>query len=410
MLPNDIHYAYIKSPKTGKYHLAGSMLTHDGELHHLSDYYGLLGNVPEGAIDDITMAKLHHPGAGVEIASHAAINGGHKLDLLPEANLDPMPQPQATPAGKQLQAYSEVKPASVWHYTRAGHDQPHVLEAKEGKYLLDGNPLEHHEVSTILDNVRSKAGKLRYVKGLGSQTQQRVAKMERVFSDLRKMDADKAFAHLDSKASDEEDKDAIAHLRKLVFEDQMVPGLGNKFAYQHFKDKNVPGATVVGDANFFKGINDELGHETGDAAIKAMGGAWRDASNEVGGKAHRFGGDEFHAHFPTHEHAAQFARALRGKLDQVPPVGGTRKLSMSLGIGHDFPSADAAVYKAKAQKGLHTPSTVPTLLAHSLHSGHEGAIPLNADQLQLHPPAIEQRAPVGETPSATPTPSPPRTA
>jgi diguanylate cyclase (GGDEF)-like protein len=409
MLPTDIYHAFIKSPKTGKMHPAGRILSHDGQLHHLEDYYGLLKDVPEGHIDDLSMTKLHHPGNGVELASHGAIKGGHRLDVIPEAELDPMPEPQPTPTAPQLKAYTDVKPASVWHYTRAGHDQPHVLEAKEGKYLLDGNPLEDHEVATILDNVRSKAGKIRYVKGVGSQAQRKVIKMEMLFASLRKsdMDPDSALAHLDAIGGngDKKTQDAIAALRRHVFEDQMVPGLGNKFAYQKFAEKNIPGTTVVGDANFFKGINDELGHEAGDAAIKAMGNAWRDAAAEVGqSKAHRFGGDEFHAHFPSYEHAANFARTLRAKLDQVPPVGGTRKLSMSLGIGHDFPSADKAVYQAKQQKGAHTPATIPSMLAHSLHRGYEGPMPLNADQLQLTPPPVEGVP--AETGASAPVPPP----
>jgi diguanylate cyclase (GGDEF)-like protein len=260
-----------------------------------------------------------------------------------------------------------------------------------------------------LDNVRTKAGKIRYVKGVGNQVQQRVAKMEKLFSSLRKndMDPQDALAHLDSLGGDEATQNAIASLRRHVFEDQMVPGLGNKFAYQQFAKKNIPGTTVVGDANFFKTINDTHGHEAGDNAIKAMGNAWRDASNEAGGKAHRFGGDEFNAHYPTYEHAANFARGLRSKLDQVPAIGGTNRLSMSLGIGHDFPSADRAVYQSKAAKMTHTPSSVPSVIAHSGHQDFLGPVPLNADQLSIHPPKIEQRPPTVESaaPSA-PTPHP----
>jgi diguanylate cyclase (GGDEF)-like protein len=395
MLPNDIHHTYTTSPKTGKLHPAGRFLVHDGSIRHIEDYHGLLGqHVPEGLIDDHTLTMLGHPGGGLTIASRDAMRGGHRLDTVPEAELDPLPAP-VQPSPKQLQEHIDVKPPSVWHYTRAGHDKPHVLEAKEGKFLLDGNPLEHHEVSTILDNVRTKAGKIRYVRGMAANAPQQIAKMENVFKGLRKADMgpQDALAHLDSVGGDEQTQAAVAALRRHIFEDQMVPGLGSKFAYQEFAKKNVPGTTVVGDANFFKGINDVHGHEAGDAAIKAMGSAWRDASNEVGGKAHRFGGDEFHAHFPTYEHAANFARNLRSKLDQVPPIGGTNKLSMSLGLGHDFHSADAAVYHAKQGKGTHTPATIPSVLAHSLHQNSPGAVPLNEDQLQLHPPAIEQRPP-----------------
>jgi hypothetical protein len=77
---------------------------------------------------------------------------------------------------------------------------------------------------------------------------------------------------------------------------------------------------------------------------------------------------------------------------------------MSLGIGHDFVSADKAVYQAKQQKGAHTPATIPSLLAHSLHRGFEGPVPLNADQLQLTPPPVEGVP--AETGASAPVPPP----
>jgi diguanylate cyclase (GGDEF)-like protein len=409
MLPNDVHHVYHVIDKDGakQYYPAGRFLVNDGSIAHLEDYHGHLAeHIPEGAIDDYTMSKLGQHIDNVAHSSHTALRGGHHHHLIPMAQLDPLPVQAPAPAA---QDHIEVKPPSVWHYHRSGHDQPHTLEAREGKFMLDGNPLEHHEVATILDNVRTKAAKIRYANGVMAQKQaQTIAKMERVFKTLRKndvSDAEGALHHLEGLGLDDDrTKTAIASLRRQVFDDQMVPGLGNKYAYKKFAERNVPGTTVVGDANFFKNINDTHGHEAGDAAIKAMGSAWRDASNEVGGKAHRFGGDEFHAHFPTYEHAANFARNLRSKLDQVPPINGTNKLSMSLGIGHDFPTADKAVYHAKQGKGMHTPSTVPSVLAHSLHQEFPGSVPLNHEHLQIHAPEIEQR-PVAPTPSA-PTQSP----
>lgn len=407
MLPNDIHHAFVTSPKTGQPHPAGRFLVADGHVHHLEDYHGLLAReIPEGVVDDFTIAKMAHPGSGLKVAARGAILGGHRTDVLPEADLQPLPKPvEVTP--QMARDHAEVKPPSVWHYTRAGHDRPHVLEARGGAFTLDGNPLGDEEVGTILDNVRTRAARLRYARG---SAQQALGKIEAQFADLRKadMDVQDALAHLDQLAGDEKTAGAVAALRRHVFEDPMVPGLGNKLAYQKFAAKGTPGATVVGDANFFKQINDVHGHAAGDSAIRAVGSAWRDAAEEVGqSKAHRFGGDEFHAHFPTYEHAADFARRLRSKLDQVPPVGGTHRLSMSLGIGHDFPTADRAAYAAKHGKEGHTPSTVPTMLAHSLHQGFEGAVPLDEHQLKLTPPTLDQRPQVPEKTPLPASPAPP---
>lgn len=403
MLPTDIHNAYITSPTTGKLHPAGRFLVHDGHLHHMEDYHGLLAqHMPEGAIDDYTLAKLGHPGGGLTIASHEAIRGGHRLDVVPEADLDPMPRPKPTPTGPKLQDHLEVKPPSVWHYHRAGHDAPHTLEAREGKYLLDGNPLKDHEVATILDNVRTKTATIRYPKRSAAGA---IAKMEQVYASLRKsseMEPDDAFAHLDTlHQGDPKTMSAIAALRKRVFEDPMVPGMGNRLAYDQFTRKQSPGAHVALDANSFKTVNDTYGHAAGDDAIKAIGEASKKAMAEVApgaGKLFRQGGDEMHAYLPSHEHAAQFARALRGHMEQIVPVAGQHKLSLSMGIGDNHHTADKALYAAKAAKVAHLatnpdPGKTPNF-AHSLYPGHEGAIPLDQHQLHQTPPQLEPEAPV----------------
>jgi len=124
---------------------------------------------------------------------------------------------------------------------------------------------------------------------------------------------------------------------------------------------------------------------SGDGAIKAFGTAAREAADEATpgvGKLFRNGGDEFVAHFPSHEHAAAFSRALSQKLEKVAPVGGAHKLSMSFGFGPDMATADKALYEAKKQKvnpqgqRAFKVGQVPNL-AHSLMPGHEGPLPLH---------------------------------
>jgi len=154
------------------------------------------------------------------------------------------------------------------------------------------------------------------------------------------------------------------------------------------------------DSNGFKAINDTFGHQTGDDAIKSMGRAAREAMDEAvgsdNGKLWRAGGDEFTAHVPDHESAAKFIRAYQTKLDAIPKVGGTHKLSMSFGLGTNPEQADQALFEAKKQK--YTPETshlperqrvkvfdegnVPHL-AHSLVPGNEGPIKLDIQTPQL---------------------------
>ena len=384
MLPSDLYHADLLVHKDGNTtrHPAGRFMVRDNKVVHLEDYYGLIGKtVPEGTLDDYSIDQINNPGAhDLSVASHSDISNGLRHDFVkthPLPNMLPDP-PTITDAPAPAPV---VRPPSIFHYTRVGHDAPHVLEVHDGKHMLDGNPLTDDETATILDNVRTKAARLRYAKTAPPA----VAKMERAFADLRKddymgqqgdMGPHEALAHLSSMGNDEKTNSAIAAVRKHLFEDPMVPGLGNKLAYSEFQKQPPPGVHVMGDANFFKPINDNYGHEVGDASIKAIGGAWRDAAAEVGqGKAHRFGGDEFHAHFPTQEHAANFARSLRTKLEAMPAVAGVHRLGMSIGTGNDFRSADKALYEAKKGKTGHTPFTVPHLLSHSLVPGSEGPAP-----------------------------------
>lgn len=398
MLADDIHHAYLAINRDGKerLHPAGRFLVHDGQIHHLEDYHGLLSHeVPEGVVDNYTLTKLAHPGSGLKIGSESAIRGGHRLDLIPEADMQPLAPPaKAQPQQIQQHVIAPQLP-SVWHYHRAGMDRPHLLEAQQGKYLLDGSPLKDEEVAQILDNVRTKTARLRYAK---NATKDAVAKMERAMDRLAKadeMDPQDALAHLDQMGGDEKTSAAVAALRRHVFEDPMNPGLGNKYAYEQFRKKNQPGVWTSMDVNDLKHVNDTMGHESGDALIRGFGGAMRRGIDPAVGKAFRAGGDEYVMWHPTPEAAHTALRSIRGHVDQIPPINGTHAISFSAGMGHDFPTADKALYQAKARKfaspGVRAfaPGQVPHL-AHSLIPGQEGPVPLTGEQTMSHAPDPEK--------------------
>jgi GGDEF domain-containing protein len=390
--------------------------------------------VPEGVIDDYTIAKLTHPKPGINYASEGDMRAGKHLELIPEHSLmKPMPQAHdVTP--EMIEQHITRMPPPVWQYHRAGHDLPHTLEHHGGgKYSLDGNPLSLDELHKIRDNVRSKAATLRY-KGAG--VADTIAKMEQKFANLMKEEdihpAD-ALRRLEAaqRAGHVSEGDVNA-LRRHIFTDPMTGGvMGNQFSYNDFRKQPRPGVHIAMDGNDFKAINDLYGHKAGDQAIKSFGRAAREAMDEaVGQKSgklfrnpddenlYRNGGDEFAAHVPTHAHAAQFARALRNKLDSLPPIAGQHKLSMSFGFGNDPDSADAALYEAKKQKyqpGLEGApkqrafgiGQVPSL-AHSFVPGFEGAVPLSPEKLpQIKLPEgmkVEPTQP--EEAQAAPTPPP----
>lgn len=396
MSQNGLFHAQILVNRDGKVtrHPEGRFVISNGILRHLESYHGLLKDrIPEGPVDDLTINAINNPGSDLAIASHDDIGKGHRLDFVPENPLSrPLAQvqPENAPTTSIADEALVVKPKPVWLYQRTGHDSSHTLEHHgQGKYSLDGNPLKDDEVQTILRNLSVKAATLRY-KGDGMVDT--IAKFEQSFSALSKsdeMDPQAALAHLDSlhQVGDEHTKAAISALRRHMFQDPMTP-TGNKYAWEEFKKKNTPGTYVSMDANNFKGINDSFGHDAGDNAIKAFGTAIKAASDPVGqGKVFRAGGDEFVAHFPTLNHAHVFARNLQQHLDQVPPVGGTHKLSMSLGIGHNYLAADQALSHAKEGKAGTNVSTVPTVLAHSLHPDAPGRVPVDPPMVPKIPQA-----------------------
>jgi GGDEF domain-containing protein len=375
-------------------HPAGRFLVHDGHIQHLEDYHGLLGHLlPEGPMDEWTAGRMYAMSANPGLLLRRYVRPGN-----PEGAEEPVPA--VSPA-----AQAKQRPPSVFAYERAGMDRPHTLEVQHGAYLLDGNRLSHPEVQTVLSNVRQGTAKLRYIQGGADQ---RIAKMEAALAGLLKSveESDDAIAAHAAMARRllEATRAAVAKghlepqherdLTQLLYNDPMTPGLGNKAAAADFKSRPKPGVYINMDGNDFRAINSAFGHPVGDAAIQAFGKAARQAMDEAVGRGsgklfhdpdqqnlYRDGGDEFLAHVPSHEHAARFARLLGQKLEALPPVGGTHKLSMSFGFGTDPKSADDALYAAKEQKyhpGTKTPKyplgQVPSLI-HSHVPGFEGPVP-----------------------------------
>ncbi len=399
-LQNDIYHAQLLVHRNGEVtrHPAGRFFVKDGNMQVLEDYHdGLIGKtIPEGPIDDLTVHKINNCGPHLSVASHHDLTHGHRLDFIKEHPLDNMlPDPPGV-MGLGAPPVEPPKPPSVFHYTRVGHDQPHVLEVKGGKHLLDGNPLAPDEIATILDNVRTKTARLRYAK----QAPQAITKMEKSFEDMKKaegeMDPQDALAHLDQlNGADEKTKGAVAALRRHLFEDPMNPGVGNKYAYEQFRQKNQPGVWTSMDVNDLKHLNDTQGHDAGDSLIRGFGSAARKGVEPGDGKLFRAGGDEYVMWHPTPDAAHLALRNIRNHVDQIPPINGTHRVSFSAGIGQDFNTADKALYQAKAQKlnpmGMRAfkPGQTPHF-AHSLLPGGEGPVPLDPEQKTVSPPKMPE--------------------
>lgn len=143
-----------------------------------------------------------------------------------------------------------------------------------------------------------------------------------------------------------------------------LTGLKNRRAMDHVLERlsagAVPHALMLLDLDFFKEVNDRLGHAAGDHVLQETARAMREVTRSED-LAVRVGGDEFLLIFPKlddRDTLGGIAARLIGHLEQPIAFGGdTCKVSASIGIalsspGADDPAdvldaADAALYEAK---------------------------------------------------------------
>jgi diguanylate cyclase (GGDEF)-like protein len=121
-----------------------------------------------------------------------------------------------------------------------------------------------------------------------------------------------------------------------------------------------PLSLMIVDIDHFKRINDELGHDVGDQALKRIGNLLR-SSFRVSDVACRYGGEEFAIVFPetTKSDALKLADRVRAAIEALEPNNEVpRTMTVSMGVsafpedGEDmaelFRSADQALYLAKS--------------------------------------------------------------
>ena len=114
------------------------------------------------------------------------------------------------------------------------------------------------------------------------------------------------------------------------------------------------------DVDRFKPINDTLGHNAGDRALRLLA---EEISACVRGSDHvgRYGGDEFLVVLPetTADEIYGFTKRLRQAIDRMPELDGMHKLSLSMGVAEAseddtgaslIARADAALYRDKRDR------------------------------------------------------------
>jgi diguanylate cyclase (GGDEF)-like protein len=127
------------------------------------------------------------------------------------------------------------------------------------------------------------------------------------------------------------------------------------------RDSIESSSILIVDIDYFKAINDQLGHSTGDEVLKVVAATVRAAVNEPAFFG-RLGGEEFLIVLPTTGlvRARALAQSFCEKIEAIDTArwfGERRRITCSIGVstsvpGRDTPStmlqrADAALYSAK---------------------------------------------------------------
>lgn len=123
---------------------------------------------------------------------------------------------------------------------------------------------------------------------------------------------------------------------KLAYTDQLT-GIGNRASFEHIIDEIEARNDIkkviffIGDLNYLKKTNDTLGHEMGDALIKAAALCF----DEVFNKSHyafRLGGDEFAAIVvnPRHDAKHYYNKINRA----MEKISREKRIELSIAISH----------------------------------------------------------------------------
>ncbi|ANU10242.1 sensor domain-containing diguanylate cyclase [Planococcus antarcticus DSM 14505] len=182
---------------------------------------------------------------------------------------------------------------------------------------------------------------------------------------------DKSFNHMVMVARDISiQKEYESQLKHFAYFDSLTE-LPNRRYFQEYaterlelKEKNQSGiAVLILDIDDFKEINDQWGHETGDAVIQEFGYRLNSCMHGEN-MAARLGGDEFVillADIDTKEQVAEVADSIyRVMKEPIKVLGLSLEISISMGIALApaekisisamMKRADTAMYKAKQQE------------------------------------------------------------
>jgi two-component system, sensor histidine kinase LadS len=130
---------------------------------------------------------------------------------------------------------------------------------------------------------------------------------------------------------------------------------------EDLRDRQIPHALMVVDLDRFKPVNDQLGHEAGDAVLIAVAERMQALVRAEGDIVARIGGDEFvlvlRGVTQSTDAGAVASKLLASLAAAIPTPAGEARIGASIGIalapedGHHFARllqvADQAMYRSK---------------------------------------------------------------
>jgi len=149
---------------------------------------------------------------------------------------------------------------------------------------------------------------------------------------------------------------------RLAFYDELTSLPGRRALIEDMAKLGRKYSLAMVDIDFFKKFNDTYGHDTGDEVLKMVASKLAEVG---GGKAYRYGGEEFTILFPSREKDESFIHTdiLREIIATTPFIVRNKKktkkifINISAGIVQNSPTdkdpfdamkrADNALYKAK---------------------------------------------------------------
>jgi diguanylate cyclase (GGDEF)-like protein len=147
-------------------------------------------------------------------------------------------------------------------------------------------------------------------------------------------------------------RDALTGLHNRRLLDELLPRLIQRCAAE-----DQPLCVVMGDVDYFKTLNDELGHAAGDQMLRAIGQLIRSSLGEQD-IAFRCGGDEFVLLLPGREPEAgqalgQRLQSLVDAAAQTLKVSPKPRLSLGVACSSEFPHPTSETLLRRADERLY---------------------------------------------------------